>query len=123
MQPDDSPASLAALKILQEEGICNFNVTMNGTRLRPVCFGSHGCTDRERSLHSFVGEAGSGRWSIRHNRQFLWDALFYWLCDCSAIREILNYTGPGPRVAWISFYGLSSTSPNDAGCGRSQPTL
>jgi hypothetical protein len=93
MQPDDSPASLAALKLRHKEGVCNFDLTMTGAQLRPIRFGSRGCTDRERGFHSFVGEAGSGRWSSSQNRQYLWGALFYWMCDCSAIREIFNYTG------------------------------
>ena len=94
MQPDDSPDSKAALHILRTTGSCNFDVTMNGARLRPCRFGSRGCTIREKSMHSFVGEAGGGRWAIRQNRKFLWGAEFYWLCDCSAMREILEYDGP-----------------------------
>jgi hypothetical protein len=79
MQPDDSPASVIA---------------MSGARLRPVRFGSHSCTDRERHFHSFVGEAACGRWGISQNRKFLWGTEFYWICDCSAMREILEYDGP-----------------------------
>ena len=27
------------------------------------------------------------------NRKFLWGCHFYWLCDCSAIKEVLEYDG------------------------------
>ena len=94
MQPDDSDASAAALALLRSDGICNFDVTMSGARLRPIRFGSRSCTERERHYHSFVGEAGCGRWAISQNRKFLWGTEFFWLCDCSAIKEILEYDGP-----------------------------
>jgi hypothetical protein len=41
-----------------------------------------------------VGEAACGRWGISQNRKFLWGNAFYWLCDCSAMCEILEYDGP-----------------------------
>jgi hypothetical protein len=93
MQPDDSPASLAATKKLRETGHCDFDLTLGGARLRPVKFDSRKCTEQERHFHSFVGEAACGRWAISKNKKFLWGIYFYWLCDCSAIKEILEYTG------------------------------
>ena len=42
---------------------------------------------------SFVGEGACGRWVISHNRSFLWGSHFYWLCDCKAIKDILEYNG------------------------------
>jgi hypothetical protein len=94
MQPDNSEASKVALALLRSEGICTFDLTMNGARLRPIRFGSRSCTERERHYHSFVGEAACGRWAIGQNRKFLWGSEFYWLCDCSAVKEILEYDGP-----------------------------
>jgi hypothetical protein len=94
MQPDNSDASKTALALLRSEGTCTFDTTMNGARLRPVRFGSRSCTERERHFHSFVGEAACGRWAISQNRKFLWGSEFFWLCDCSAIKEILEYDGP-----------------------------
>jgi hypothetical protein len=94
MQPDDFPASVQALHRLHTDGICDFDITMTGARLRPVRFGSRKCTDREHHFHSFVGEAACGRWAISQNRKFLWGTEFFWLCDCSAVREILEYDGP-----------------------------
>ena len=64
MQPDDSDSSTAALTLLRSERTCNFDVTMNGARFRPIRFGSRSCTERERQYHSFVGEAGCGRWAM-----------------------------------------------------------
>ena len=64
MQPDESDASTVALALLRSEGTCNFDVTMNGARLRPIRFGSRSCTEHERHYHSFVREAGCGRWAI-----------------------------------------------------------
>jgi hypothetical protein len=94
MQPDDSAASVRALALLRSEGICHFDVSMHGARLRPVRFGSRGCTEMESHLHSFVGEAGCGRWAISQNRKYLWGSEFFWMCDCSAVKEILEYKGP-----------------------------
>ena len=47
----------------------------------------------EAKLHSFVGEAACGRWAIAQNRKFLWGTHFYWICDCMAVQEILEYNG------------------------------
>jgi hypothetical protein len=94
MQPDNSASSIQTLHHLRSEGTCKFDITMHGARLRAIHFGSRGCTDRERHFNSFVREAAYGHWSISQNRKFLWGAEFFWLCDCSAMREILEYDGP-----------------------------
>jgi hypothetical protein len=51
MQPDDSPASVAATKHLVEDSICDFDLTLKGARLRPVRFDSRKCTEQERQMH------------------------------------------------------------------------
>ena len=94
MQPANSDKSKLALAKLYATGICDFDVTMGGARLRPVRFGSRRCTEREQHYHSFVDEAGCGRRAISQNRKFLWGAEFFWMCDCSAMKEILEYSGP-----------------------------
>jgi hypothetical protein len=77
MQPDSSsPAFVAAAKRLVEDGICNFNLTLKGARLRPVYFDSRKCTEQERHFHSFVGEAACGRWGISKNKKYLWGTIF-----------------------------------------------
>lgn len=93
MQPADDEESSKAAKILLEDGTCHFDLCKNGARLRPIAFGSRSCTDMEKKLHSFLGEVACGRWAISQNKRFLWGCLFYWLCDCSAVREILDYQG------------------------------
>ncbi len=94
MQPDDSEESKQALKKLQDTGVCDFDLTLEGARLRPVAFGSRACTQAESHYHSFVGEVSSGRWSIAQNKRYLWGAFFYWMCDCMAVKEVLDYSGP-----------------------------
>jgi hypothetical protein len=80
MQPNESIASQRSLALLCSDGICNFD--------------SHSCTAHERHYYSFIGKAGCGRWAISQNRKFLWGSGLFWLCDCSAIKEILEYEGP-----------------------------
>lgn len=92
-QPDDSPLSLKAITKLQSTGECDFDLTMKGPRLRPIAFGSRACLNTEQHFHSFVGEIACGRWAIAQNKKFLWGSHFYWLCDCSSVKEILNYNG------------------------------
>ena len=41
-----------------------------------------------------MGEYVCEQWTISQNRHFLWGLYFYWLCDCKAIKEILDYNGP-----------------------------
>ena len=93
MQPADDDESKTALKTLTSKGICTFDLSMNGARLKPVRFGSRSCTDTEKNFHSFVGEAAAGRWAIAQNRNYLWGTHFYWICDCSAMKEVLDYQG------------------------------
>lgn len=93
MQPDDSPESKAALKKLLNTGDCDFDLTTDGPRLKPIAFGSRSCSDTESHFHSFVGEICSGRFAIAQNKRYLWGAHFYWFCDCSGIKEVLNYSG------------------------------
>ena len=84
---------MLATKKLLETGICDFDLTLDSPRLRPISFGSRSCSLAEEKLHSFVGEAAAGRWAISKNRRYLWGIHFYWLCDCAAIKEILDYCG------------------------------
>jgi hypothetical protein len=93
MQPDDSAASIAATTKLAKDGICDFDLTLGGTQLRPIRFDSWKCTKQERHFYSFVDKAACGRWAILKNRKFLWGTFFYWICNCSAIKEILDYLG------------------------------
>lgn len=93
MQPDNSDESASATKIMLNEGICNFDLTLDGARLQPIAFGSRSCTSTESHFHSFVGEVCSGRWGFAKNRRYLWGNKFWWMCDCKAVKEVLNYNG------------------------------
>ncbi len=93
MQPADDEESQRASTLLLQSGECLFDLCKNGARLRPIAFGSRACTDMERKLHSFLGEIACGRWAIGQNRRFLWGCFFYWMCDCSAVKEVLHYEG------------------------------
>ena len=99
MQPADDEESLKATKLLKETGECKFDLSMNGARLKPIFFGSRSCNEMERKYHSFTGEGACGRWAIGQNRKYLWGCHFYWLCDCSAVKELLEYDGD---IAMIS---------------------
>ena len=98
MQPTDDVESIKAMKQLLKTGVCLFDLTKHGARLKPIAFGSRSCTNNEKYLHSFTGEAACGRWAIGQNRRFLWGCHFWWICDCSAIKEILEYDGPIPMI-------------------------
>ena len=34
-----------------------------------------------------------GRWAISKNKKYLWGTYFYWVRDCKAISEVLEYNG------------------------------
>ena len=38
-------------------------------------------------------EASAGRWGIGQNRKFLWGNFFYCVCDCAAVKKVLDYEG------------------------------
>ena len=66
MQPDDSvPSKDATIKIL-ERGVCDFNLTLKSSCIRPVCFNSRSNRDYEEHYNSFVGETTCGCWTIAH---------------------------------------------------------
>ena len=81
-----------------ETGVCDFDLTLKSPRLRPVCFNSRSNRDYEEHYHSFVGETVCGRWAIAHLKRYLWGVLFYWMCDCSAVKEILEYNGSSHQL-------------------------
>ena len=72
MQPDNYSESIRTLAILEESGDCTFELSLKGPRLHPVLFGSRSNLPYDMHHHSFVGEIACGRWSIAHNRRYLW---------------------------------------------------
>ena len=93
MQPDDSSDSIAAMNYLADTGEFLFDLSLDGPRLRPVLFGSRSNLPYKSDYHSFVGEVACGRWSISACRKYLWGTQFYWLCDCIAVKKVLEYNG------------------------------
>ena len=61
MQPYDDEVSTRAAELLLSGGTCQFDLTPNSARLRPIAFGSRSCNPMESKLHSFVGKAACGR--------------------------------------------------------------
>jgi len=56
----------------------------------------------EQHFHSFVGETACGHWAIGQLKKYLWGVHFYWMTDCMAIKEILEYEGPIHQVKrWV----------------------
>ena len=102
MQPADDEASRTALEILEAGGPNTFDELMSGARLRPIRFGSRRGTPKERHFHSFVGEATAGRWAISQCRRYLWGTLFHWMCDCSSLTELFDYTGDIHQICRIA---------------------
>ena len=85
--------STKAVAHLDSTGECLFDMDLNGAWLKPVSYGSRECTDMERKFQIFVGETAAGWWVIGSNHIYLWGCHFYWMCDCKAIEEIIEYTG------------------------------
>jgi hypothetical protein len=61
MQPDDDKNQKMALQKLLEKGICDFDTSPTGPRLRAISSGMRKCTDGESHYHSFVGEIAALR--------------------------------------------------------------
>jgi hypothetical protein len=47
---------------------------------------------KQRTVEPQTKQACGG-WGISKNKKYLWGTMFYWLCDCSAMKEILSYDG------------------------------
>ena len=70
-----------------------FWLDKNGARLRLVSYVSRLWTNTEKKFHSSLGESTAGRWGISQNQHYLWGAHFYWMCDCKAVKEVVEHTG------------------------------
>ena len=71
MQPDNSVEARAATEKLLNTGECDFDLSLNGARLRPVLFNSCSCTATEIHYHGFVREIACGRWAISMEKRYL----------------------------------------------------
>lgn len=92
MQADYSPQFLVALKVLDNTGECTVDLTLDCPLLRFMLFGSRS-NQTEEIYHSFVGDVAFGIWVIFSCRTYLREREFYWIYDCVAITEILEYYG------------------------------
>ena len=86
-QPDDDPASLAAMHREILGGDCEFLRPKSILRLRPTGFGSRRCRGKESNLHSHLGEAFALDWAIQKNRAKLWGVRFTSLTDNFSLRQ------------------------------------
>ena len=93
MQPADDGAFVEATATLKQTGEFLFDLEMDGPRLKPIKYGSRACSTSKKWFHSFIGEAAAGKWGIGQNRKFLWGNFLHWVCDCAAVKEILDYEG------------------------------
>ena len=98
MQPDNTAAECDLLSFWSDQAAAQFDTSIMGPHLRPILFGSRRCTPKEQHFHSFVGEAACGRWAIGQLRKYIWGTHFYWIMDCIALREFINYDGPIHQV-------------------------
>ena len=64
MQDNESPQSLVTLTLLEDTGEYTFDISLDGSRLRHVSFGSYSNQTFEVHYPSFVGEVACGRWEI-----------------------------------------------------------
>ena len=93
MQPNNLPESIAAIKHLESTGEYIFDLTLSGPRLVSILFNSRSNLRHKKYYHLFVGEITCGHWAISRLRKYSWETLFYWLCDCNYIKEVLKYNG------------------------------
>ena len=80
-------------------GKCEFDKSIDGLRLRPICFVSRAtASPLEKSRHSFVGEAATVRWAIGKFRKYLWGSEFTVLTDCSGLQKFFESEANVPHV-------------------------
>ena len=79
------------MKHLTATGEFQFDLSLDGPRLRPVLFGSRSNLPYESNYHSFVGDGARERCSIATCRKYILGFQFYWLCDCIVVNEVLEY--------------------------------
>ena len=81
-QPEDTPAAKAAEQEEINGRKCQFDITLSGLRLRPIAFLDRVNSPAEKSYHSYVGEAATGRWAMGKFKKYLLGAEFTWIADC-----------------------------------------
>ena len=97
-QPNDDPASIAAMKREMAGGDYEFLKKDSKARLRSCGLGSRMARGREPCLHSHLQEGFGLDWSANSNRDKLYARRFTGITDCYALRFILSYEGPNPVI-------------------------
>jgi hypothetical protein len=71
-------------------GACEFDRTIAGLRLRPICLFDRKCNRTEKHFHSSIGEWATGRWAMNKCRPNLWGRQFTWITDCTGISSFME---------------------------------
>jgi hypothetical protein len=91
LQPDvNLDGATAAMINEQQGGQCEFDITTNGLRLRPLAFLSRRADKSQHHWHSYVGEAATGVWAMEKWRNYLVGSQFTWLTDCSGLEQFFE---------------------------------
>ena len=97
-QPNDNPASLAAMDRKMAGTECEFLRPDSQLKLRTTGFGSRKTQGRENKLHLHLGEEFCLDWAIHRNRTKLYGTCFIAITDCYGLRFILSYDGPNAVI-------------------------
>ncbi len=89
-QPEDTHAAKAAEQEEINGGKCQFDTTLSGLRLRPIAFLDRVNSPAEKSYHSYVGKAATGRWAMGKFKKYLLGAEFTWIADCYGLKKSLE---------------------------------
>jgi len=92
MQPDISEEFHIVLQKSENIGEYDLDLSLRGSRLRPIASSSLYCKDYEVNYHGFVGEIRVGSVSITKLHKCFRGTFLYWMTDCNAISEVLEYT-------------------------------
>ena len=93
MKPFDDKESQKATTHLRNTGECLFGLSKYGAILKPFVFVSRSYNNMESKYHFFTGKVAAGRWEIGQNSRVIWGFLFFWICDCSAVKGLIEYDG------------------------------
>jgi hypothetical protein len=90
LQTDNSTEALAAESRETSGGKCEFDLTLSGLRLMPICFISRATKPKEKSYHATLGEPAVGVWAIEKFKHWLFGKEFTWLTDCFRLKTFFQ---------------------------------
>jgi len=102
-QAECTPEAEEAMMRELKTGVCEFDKSYSGLRLRPVEFYSCLCRGKEQDYHSAAGEFATGRKGMLKFRPYLWYRTFVWLTDCSGILKFddMDFLPKHQMQRWI----------------------